>query len=260
MPSVHRDAGKRLLEATASQGLEGVVAKRLDSHYEPGRRTGAWLKIKHVQRQELVIGGWIPGEGRRARRIGALLMGYHGDGTFVYAGRVGTGFTEKTLNELLGKLEPLRRDTSPFGSAPKLPREAVFVEPSLVAEIEFREWTNEGVLRAPSFKGLRDDKAPRDVVLEGSGQAAADGMDPSSPEALFDEVEHLPEGAIEVLTEGRRLKISNWDKVLYPETGFTKGDLVAYYARIAPIVLPHLPRPAADAQALSQRCRQPVLL
>ena len=187
-----------------------------------------------------MIGGWIPGEGRRARRIGALLMGYHRDGTFVYAGRVGTGFTEKTLSELHGKLEPLRRDTSPFGSAPKLPREAVFVEPSLVAEIEFREWTNEGVLRAPSFKGLREDKSPRDVVLEGSGQAAAEHVDPSSPEALFDEVEQLPEGAVGVLTEGRRLKISNWDKVLYPETGFTKGDLVAYYARIAPIVLPHL--------------------
>ena len=240
VPSVHRDAGKRLLEATASQGLEGVVAKRLDSHYEPGRRTGAWLKIKHVHRQELVIGGWIPGEGRRARRIGALLMGYHRDGTFVYAGRVGTGFTEKTLNELLGKLEPLRRDTSPFGSAPKLPREAVFVEPSLVAEIEFREWTNEGVLRAPSFKGLREDKSPREVVLEGSGQDATESADPSSPEALFDEVEELPEGAVAVLTQGRRLKISNWDKVLYPETGFTKGDLVAYYGRIAPIVLPHL--------------------
>ena len=240
VPSVHRDAGKRLLEATASQGLEGVVAKRLDSHYEPGRRTGAWLKIKHVHRQELVIGGWIPGEGRRARRIGALLMGYHRDGTFVYAGRVGTGFTEKTLNDLLGKLEPLRRDTSPFGSAPKLPREAVFVEPSLVAEIEFREWTNEGVLRAPSFKGLREDKSPREVVLEGSGQDAAESADPSSPEALFDEVEELPEGAVAVLTQGRRLKISNWDKVLYPETGFTKGDLVAYYGRIAPILLPHL--------------------
>jgi bifunctional non-homologous end joining protein LigD len=240
VPSVHRDAGKRLLEATASQGLEGVVAKRLDSHYEPGRRTGAWLKIKHTRRQELVIGGWIPGEGRRARRIGALLMGYHRDGTFVYAGRVGTGFTEKTLNELLAKLEPLHRDTSPFGSAPKLPREAVFVEPSLVAEIEFREWTNEGVLRAPSFKGLREDKSPREVVLEGSGEGAAEGADPSSPEALFDEVEELPDGAVSVLTQGRRLKISNWDKVLYPETGFTKGDLVAYYARIAPILLPHL--------------------
>ena len=241
VPSVHRDAGKRLLEATASQGLEGVVAKRLDSLYEPGRRTGAWLKIKHTRRQELVIGGWIPGEGRRARRIGALLMGYYAHGTFVYAGRVGTGFTEKTLNELHAKLDPHRRDTSPFGSAPRLPREAVFVEPCLVAEIEFREWTNERVLRAPSFKGLREDKAPRDVVLEGAeGETAGESTDPSSPGALFDEVEQLPDGAVGVLTEGRRLKISNWDKVLYPETGFTKGDLVAYYARIAPIVLPHL--------------------
>jgi bifunctional non-homologous end joining protein LigD len=241
VPSVHRDAGKRLLEATESQGLEGVVAKRLDSPYEPGRRTGAWLKIKHVRRQELVIGGWIPGEGRRARRIGALMVGYYEDGTFVYAGRVGTGFTEKTLNELHAKLDPHRRDTSPFGSAPKLPREAVFVEPCLVAEIEFREWTNERVLRAPSFKGLREDKAPRDVVLEGvEGAPAGASTDPSSPQALFDEVEELPEGAVGILTEGRRLKISNWDKVLYPETGFTKGDLVAYYARIAPILLPHL--------------------
>jgi bifunctional non-homologous end joining protein LigD len=116
----------------------------------------------------------------------------------------------------------------------------VFVEPCLVAEIEFREWTNEGVLRAPSFKGLREDKSPREVVLEGSGEDAAEHVDPSSPQALFDEVEQLPDGAVGVLIEGRRLKISNWDKVLYPKTGFTKGDLVAYYARIAPVLLPHL--------------------
>ncbi|HEY1507736.1 MAG TPA: DNA ligase D [Solirubrobacteraceae bacterium] len=241
VPAAHADAGKRLLEATGAQGLEGIVAKRLDSHYEAGRRTGAWLKIKHTRRQELVIGGWIPGEGRRAERIGALLMGYHEDGRFVYAGRVGTGFTERTLNELRKRLAPLRRETSPFHSAPKLPRESVFVEPALVAEIEFREWTGEGVMRAPSFKGLREDKTPREVTRE--GVAAADdagGVAPDAPEALFDEVESLPEGALGVLTEGRRLKISNWDKVLFPETGFTKGDLVAYYARIAPAVLAHL--------------------
>jgi bifunctional non-homologous end joining protein LigD len=153
---------------------------------------------------------------------------------------VGTGFTEKTLSELHRKLAPLRRDTSPFGSGPKLPREAVFVEPCLVAEIEFREWTTEKVLRAPSFKGLREDKSPRDIVLEGAEQRDGEGADPSSPEGLFDEVESLPEGAVAVLTEGRRLKISNWDKVLFPQTGFTKGDLVAYYARIAPVLLPHL--------------------
>jgi bifunctional non-homologous end joining protein LigD len=240
VPGAHADAGKRLLEATGAQGLEGIVAKRLDSHYEAGRRTGAWLKIKHTRRQELVIGGWIPGEGRRAERIGALLMGYHEDGRFVYAGRVGTGFTELTLNDLRKRLAPLRRETSPFHSSPKLPRESVFVEPALVAEVEFREWTAEGVMRAPSFKGLREDKTPREVTLEGAPIADDGGVAPDAPEALFDEVERLPEGALGVLTEGRRLKISNWDKVLFPETGFTKGDLVAYYARIAPAVLAHL--------------------
>jgi bifunctional non-homologous end joining protein LigD len=244
-PAAHPGEGKLLLDATAKQGLEGVVAKRLDSRYEPGRRTGNWLKIKHTLRQELVIAGWIPGEGRRTKRIGALLMGYYEDGALVYAGRVGTGFTEKTLDELYRKLEPLRRDSSPFDRAPRLPKEAVFVEPELVAEIELREWTAERIMRAPSFKGLREDKSPREVRIEVVGEDAPDAaagadVDPNEAEALFEEVERLPEGALLVRTEGRELKITNWDKVLYPETGFTKGDLVAYYARIAPVVLPHL--------------------
>jgi bifunctional non-homologous end joining protein LigD len=243
VPAVHPGAGTELLEATAKQGLEGVVAKRLDTRYEPGRRSGAWLKIKNTLRQELVIGGWIPGEGRRTARIGALLMGFYEDGKFRYAGRVGTGFTEKTLDDLRRRLEPLKRGTSPFdvgGGRVQIPREAVFVEPRLVAEVEFREWTSERVMRAPSFKGLRGDKPAAEVVAEsGPSEDLAQG-DADSPEALFDEVERLPEGALAIITEGRRLKITNWDKVLYPETGFTKGDLVAYYARVAPVVLPHL--------------------
>jgi bifunctional non-homologous end joining protein LigD len=240
VPSAHPGVGSQLLEATKEQGLEGIVAKRLDSPYEPGRRSGAWVKIKHTFRQELVIGGWIPGEGRRTNRIGALLMGYYEDGAFRYAGRVGTGFTEKTLDDLARRLQPLKRKTSPFAQAPKLPRETVFVEPCLVAEIEFREWTAERIMRAPSYKGLREDKAPREVVLERVDGTATPTTDPSSPQALFDEVSPLAEGALEVLTEGRRLRLSNWDKVLYPKTGFSKGDLIAYYARIAPAVLPHL--------------------
>ncbi len=243
VPAARVGEGTPLLEATREQGLEGVVAKRLDSRYEPGRRSGAWLKVKNTRRQELVIGGWIPGEGRRSERIGALLMGYYRDASFVYAGRVGTGFTERTLDELARRLEPFRRDGSPFKHGPRFPREAVFVEPCLVAEIEFREWTGEGVMRAPSFKGLREDKSPREVVREGSAEdrgSAAPDVDSDSPEALFDEVERLPEGALMVLVDGRRLRITNWDKVLYPKTGFTKGDLVAYYTRIAPAVLPHL--------------------
>ena len=245
VPVAHPGEGKLLLEATGAQGLEGVVAKRLDSRYEPGRRTGNWLKIKHTLRQELVIGGWIPGVGRRTNRIGALLMGYYEDGKFRYAGRVGTGFTEKRLDELYRSLEPLRRDSSPFDIGPKLPREAMFVEPRLVAEIELREWTAERIMRAPSFKGLREDKSPREVRIEVVGEDAPEAsgdseLEPASPEALFDEVERLPEGALLVVTEDRELRITNWDKVLYPDTGFTKGDLVAYYARIAPAVLPHL--------------------
>jgi bifunctional non-homologous end joining protein LigD len=240
VPSVQRGAGKRLLEATRLQGLEGIVAKRLDSRYESGRRTGAWLKVKHTLRQELVIGGWVPGEGRRAEHIGALLMGYYQDSAFRYAGRAGTGFTLKTLADLERRLQPLRRDSSPFASGPKLPRETVFVEPCLVAEIEFREWTAEGVMRAPSYKGLREDRAPREVVLEGRQGDGTAGAPPGSPEPLFDEVERLPDGSLAVLTEGRRLKLSNWDKVLFPRTGLTKGDLIAYYARVAPAVLPHL--------------------
>jgi bifunctional non-homologous end joining protein LigD len=240
VPAAHSAGGARLLEATRAQGLEGIVAKRTDSRYEPGRRSGVWLKVKNTLRQELVIGGWLPGEGRRAERIGALLMGYYEDGEFRYAGRVGTGFTEKVLDDLAARLAPLRRGTSPFGSGPKLPREAVFVEPCLVAEIEFREWTADRVMRAPSYKGLREDQAPREVVLESADPDGTAGPPPNSPEALFDEVERLPDGALAVLTEGRRLKISNWDKVLFPKTGFTKGDLIAYYARVAPAVLPHL--------------------
>jgi bifunctional non-homologous end joining protein LigD len=248
VPAVHPGEGKLLLAATAEQGLEGVVAKRLDSRYEPGRRGGNWLKIKNTRRQELVIGGWIPGEGRRTKRIGALLMGFYEDGKLHYAGRVGTGFTEKTLGDLQKRLEPLRRETSPFevaggrngvGGRIQFPRGAVFVEPRLVAEIEFREWTSERVMRAPSFKGLRDDKPATEVVAE-SGGPDETPADPNSPEALFDEVERLADGVLLVKTEGRELRITNWDKALYPETGFTKGDLVAYYARIAPVVLPHL--------------------
>jgi bifunctional non-homologous end joining protein LigD len=245
VPATHPGEGKLLLEATEQQGLEGIVAKRLESRYEPGRRSGNWLKIKHTRRQELVIGGWIPGEGRRTQRIGALLMGYYEpDGSFRYAGRVGTGFTEKTLDMLQRRLEPLRRDTNPFdvgGGRDRIPREAVFVQPRLVAEIELREWTAERIMRAPSFKGLREDKPAQEVRLESArAEVAEPPADPNSPEALFDAVEPQPEGALLVRTEGRELRITNWDKVLYPESGFTKGDLIAYYARIAPVAVPHL--------------------
>jgi len=168
-PSYHRGDGKGLLDLTRQRELEGLVAKRLDSRYLPGRRTRAWLKVKNLMGQELVIGGWLPGQGRREDTLGALLLGYHeddgGERHLKYAGRVGTGFTDDELDRIADLLEPLRTKKSPFtGRQP--PRQAAFVEPKLVAEVKFRQWTATRTLRAPVYKGLRDDKRPEDVVFE----------------------------------------------------------------------------------------------
>jgi bifunctional non-homologous end joining protein LigD len=171
-PAYHRGEGSALLAATRELGIEGVVAKRLDSPYEPGRRTAGWIKVKNVNLQDVVIGGWTPGEGGRSAHLGALAVGVMDEGRLVYAGKVGTGFTETTLTMLRRELEPLRRADSPFtGRQP--PKGTIFVEPRLVASVEFREWTKSGTLRAPSFKGLRPDKDPQDCVRE-AGSAAAD--------------------------------------------------------------------------------------
>jgi bifunctional non-homologous end joining protein LigD len=164
-PAYHRGEGSALLAATRELGIEGVVAKRLDCPYEPGRRASGWIKVKNVRVQDVVIGGWTPGEGGRGGRLGALAVGVYEDGRLVYAGKVGTGFTDKTLSLLARELEPLRRPSSPFdGRQP--PKGTVFVEPRLVAAVEFREWTRSGTLRAPSFKGLRPDKDPHECVRE----------------------------------------------------------------------------------------------
>ena len=157
-----------VLTASAANGLEGVVAKRLDSRYEPGARTGSWLKVKNQLRQEVVVAGWKPGKGNRTGLIGSLLVGVQGERGLVYCGHVGTGFSDATLRMLTRKLEPLRRQDSPF--AEPVPaedaRNSVWVEPRLVAEVAFDRWTREGRLRAPVYHGLRDDKDPADVVRE----------------------------------------------------------------------------------------------
>jgi len=263
--------GRELLQAATEQGLEGVVAKRLASRYQPGRRTSDWVKVKRPGRQEFVVGGWVAGKGTRSGRVGALLLGvYDGQGSLRYAGRVGSGFSERELERLDGLLEPLRRAGSLFsGGGP--PRGAVFCEPRLVAEVSFSEWTPDGRLRHPVYLGLRDDKAAREVVREDTPAAAPAARGPtpkrasdrkqgreaptraqtpalarapaSSPaQAPADglTIEPSRSGAPIAHVEGRELKLSNLDKELYPESGFAKGRLIDYYVAVAPALLPHL--------------------
>jgi bifunctional non-homologous end joining protein LigD len=176
-PGHHLGDGEAMLEATRKRELEGVVAKRLESTYRPGKRTHDWLKVRNVRRQELVVGGWMPGEGGRSGRVGSLLVGYW-DSTpqeaerlgrsplLVFAGGVGTGFTYAEIERLTTLLTRRERAESPFDVGGPKRRGARWCEPELVCEVEFREWTREGTLRAPSYKGLRDDKDPREVIRE----------------------------------------------------------------------------------------------
>jgi bifunctional non-homologous end joining protein LigD len=167
-PSFIGESGVDVQAVSKQNELEGIMAKRQQSRYEPGRRSQSWLKIKNLFRQEVVIGGWKPGEGARAGGIGSLLVGVQEAGDLIYCGHVGTGFTQRTLQMLSGKLRPLRRTTSPFGTTVPADeaRSAQWVEPELVAEVEFIKWTKSGRLRAPAYKGLRDDKDPAEVVRE----------------------------------------------------------------------------------------------
>jgi bifunctional non-homologous end joining protein LigD len=157
--------GEATLDVSKRFGLEGVVVKRVESPYRPGKRTREWLKVKNHLRQEFVVGGYTAGEGRRHGEIGALLIGYYDDGVLRYAGKVGTGFTDAELSRLAEQLDPLQRETSAFGAG-RPPRDAVWVEPELVAEVQFSEWTTSGAARHPAYLGLRDDKSAADVVRE----------------------------------------------------------------------------------------------
>jgi bifunctional non-homologous end joining protein LigD len=213
------DDGQALLRAAKQQKLEGIMAKRLESKYLPGKRTRDWLKIKPHGRQEFVIAGYTRGQGRRSGTLGSLVLGAYRGGELTYVGNVGTGFTEQEIERLLKALKPLQRETPPFRDVPKMPKvrkaDVVWVEPKLVAEVEFVEWTHDGRLRAPAYKGLRDDKDARDVNIE----------EPMATE----------------IRKGKRvLKLSNVEKLFWPEEAITKGDLLSYYQSVAGALVPHL--------------------
>ena len=166
-PPTHYGDGAAVRRAAEELGLEGVVAKRVDSPYRPGERSPAWRKVKVTAGQEFVVGGWLPGKGRLAGRLGSLLVGHFDseDGAFRYAGRVGSGINESTRGSLEAALAGRGRATSPFDATPRLP-DPVWVEPELVVDVVFAEWTAVGSLRAPRFRGIRADKDPRGVVRE----------------------------------------------------------------------------------------------
>jgi bifunctional non-homologous end joining protein LigD len=169
VPPAFPGPGDDVLAAAKARGLEGVVAKRKDSIYEPGKRSGAWVKVKLERMQEVVVVGWKPGEGRRAGTIGSLLLAVHDEaGRLEYAGHVGTGFTDRMLDELKAQLAPLERADSP--TADEIPRmharHARWVKPKVVGEVVFTEWTKDGRMRHPAWRGLRPDKRAKEVVRE----------------------------------------------------------------------------------------------
>jgi bifunctional non-homologous end joining protein LigD len=236
--------GIALFEAAREQGLEGIVAKRLDSIYQPGARSPAWVKIKAFRTIECVIGGWTAGQGGRTKTLGALLLGVYRDGKLQPVGHVGTGFDERTLRDLLKILEEHESPTSPFATQPRTNQPARWCLPELVCEVEYVEITRDGTLRHPTFRGLRADVDPREVTGEERRESARKAQEAAKRAATTptssengDRAARVP-SVLEV--DGKRIKLTNLEKVLFPEDGYTKADLIRYYTEVSPYLVPWL--------------------
>lgn len=261
--------GKKMLERARRQGWEGIIAKRMDSTYEPGKRSRAWLKLKIEFREEFVVGGYT--DPRNAREhIGALLLGYFDKTRFIYAGHTGGGFTREGLSDMHKRLKPLERKTSPFEETPKTNETAHWVKPEVVVEVKFSEWTADRRLRQPIFVGLRDDKDAKDVEIEatsvqqkpmrkavaasrttrvkiparakaGTEARATKSGRKIDKSGLLEQLSAIEkargEGSLD-LGGGKKLKVSNLNKVFFPAGKYTKGDVMRYYTRIADFILP----------------------
>ena len=239
-------SGEEFYRHACTHALEGMISKRADLPYQSGRSKD-WLKVKCLKRQEMVIVGFTDPEGSRSG-FGALLLAVNEGKDLVYAGKVGTGFNAKTLTDLRKKLGKLERETPAFKKAPRgaEARRSHWVEPKLVAEVAFTEWTEDGILRHPVFQGLREDKSPGEVVREVAQptekveKKAVKMIAKKTAKKKGDTPPLGPERDPEGITEIAGVKITNPDRVLYPEQGLTKRELALFYERIQAWILPHL--------------------
>ena len=226
-----QDNGISLFKAVSENNIEGIVAKNGAGLYYPGERVSEWLKVKTTMQQEAVIGGFTAPRGDR-KSFGALLLGVYVGGSLVYIGLAGSGFSNERLKEIRARLDPIATGKSPFKTEPKIPINVIWVEPKLVCEVRFSEWTAEGLMRHPVFIGLREDKDPRSVRREL----------PKPTEEV------LPRGQFQITGQdkkleiigGQRFELTNLEKVFWPAQGYTKGDLIEYYRSVADVILPHL--------------------
>ena len=246
--------GEDFFHEVEKLGLEGIIAKRRDSHYLQSR-SSYWLKIKTVQRTEAVIGGYTKPRGNRAH-FGALVMGQYRDGKLQYVGHTGGGFNQQSLEELYKLMQPLITKTSPFANPPKTNEAVEWIQPKLVAEVKFAEWTGDGNMRQPIFMGLRTDKMPKETVFEPK-QKTSNAVKTVKKESRRKKAvstgktsEVIPaetlfagkslSGDVRVKAPGGVVSLTNLDKTYWPDDGYTKGDLLRYYYNIAPSVMPYL--------------------
>ncbi|QNP42007.1 DNA ligase D [Lysobacter solisilvae (ex Woo and Kim 2020)] len=249
--------GEAMFAAALASGFEGVVGKRADSRYEAGKRSKAWLKVKPTQSAEFVIGGYTRGKGSRGA-LGAVLVGYWDGGVLRFVSGVGSGFDARTLDALLQRLQPLQRAKNPFSEKPDLPRPITWVEPQVVAEVEFHEWTDDAHLRAPVFLRLRDDIDARTVQrphprLHANTDTAGNtergtGADTQRNDDIDAVLQQLdtPRKQFDLAIGAHRIHLSNLDRVYWPadaaieQPALSKRDLLRYLAQVSPLMLPHL--------------------
>ena len=244
---------RALYQHALDHGWEGLIAKDARSVYHTGKRTRDWRKLKIIQEQEFVVGGWT--DSRTAGRpFGALLLGYYEDGGLKYAGHTGSGFNHLELDRVMRLLKPLEIKASPFTTRPRTNQPPHWTKPSLVAQLKFTEWTDDGLLRHPIYLGMRDDVKPETVRREKKSRkspksrespksrkpSVGPNLSSANRDVLdqLDQIERGPGSGTLRLPEGHTLDVTNLRKPFWPKLKITKGDLMRYYVRVAPYILP----------------------